>query len=60
MLAGVIAGNRYEEHWTLEKQTVDFFDLKGNIESILELTGQLDEITFKPANHSALHPGQKC
>lgn len=60
MLAGVIAGNRYEEHWTLEKQTVDFFDLKGNIESILELTGQLDEITFKAANHSALHPGQSA
>ena len=56
----MIAGNRNEEHWGLEKQTVDFFDLKGNIESILELTGQLDEITFKPANHSALHPGQSA
>ncbi|MDU3159575.1 MAG: phenylalanine--tRNA ligase subunit beta, partial [Hafnia alvei] len=35
MLAGVIAGNRYEEHWNLERQVVDFYDLKGDLEAIL-------------------------
>lgn len=29
MLAGVICGNRYEEHWNLAKETVDFYDLKA-------------------------------
>ncbi len=39
MLAGVICGNRYEEHWNLAKETVDFYDLKGDLESVLDLTG---------------------
>ena len=30
MLAGVICGNRYEEHWNFTaKETVDFYDLKA-------------------------------
>ncbi len=35
MLAGVITGNRFEEHWSLDKQVVDFFDLKGDLEAVL-------------------------
>ena len=35
MLAGAISGNRYEEHWDLAKGTVDFFDMKGDLEAIL-------------------------
>ncbi len=31
MLAGVICGNRYDEHWNLAKETVDFCDLKGDL-----------------------------
>ncbi|BDH46178.1 phenylalanine--tRNA ligase beta subunit [Salmonella enterica subsp. enterica serovar Choleraesuis] len=58
MLAGVICGNRYEEHWDLAKGTVDFYDLKGDLESVLELTGKLSEIEFRAAAHPALHPGQ--
>jgi len=61
MLAGVITGNRNEEHWDLAKENVDFFDLKGDLESILELTGKLSDIEFKPqAEHAALHPGQSA
>ncbi|WP_340608794.1 phenylalanine--tRNA ligase subunit beta [Xenorhabdus bharatensis] len=60
MLGGVIAGNRFDEHWSIEKQTVDFFDLKGDLESVLELTGKLSEISFKAEEHSALHPGQSA
>ncbi|EKT57357.1 phenylalanine--tRNA ligase subunit beta [Providencia sneebia] len=60
MLAGVIAGNKFEEHWSLDKQVVDFFDLKGDLEAVLELTGKLNQITFKPEAHPALHPGQSA
>ncbi|MBI6547865.1 phenylalanine--tRNA ligase subunit beta [Xenorhabdus lircayensis] len=58
MLAGVIAGNRFEEHWSIEKQSVDFFDLKGDLESVLEMTGKLSGISFRAEEHPALHPGQ--
>ncbi len=47
MLGGVICGNRYDEHWNLAKETVDFYDLKGDLESVLDLTGKLSEIEFK-------------
>lgn len=60
MLSGVISGNRYEEHWQLVRETVDFFDLKGDIESLLDLTGKTDQITFLRTEHSALHPGQSA
>nr|WP_279079520.1 phenylalanine--tRNA ligase subunit beta [Hafnia alvei] len=60
MLAGVIAGNRYEEHWNLERQVVDFYDLKGDLEAILDLTGKLDDVQFKAETSPALHPGQSA
>ncbi|WP_163921695.1 phenylalanine--tRNA ligase subunit beta [Photobacterium sp. Alg240-V54] len=59
MLAGVIAGNRSDEHWDIETNTVDFFDLKGDLEAVLELTAK-DAYSFKAAKHPALHPGQSA
>ncbi|MCT4717269.1 phenylalanine--tRNA ligase subunit beta [Enterobacteriaceae bacterium H18W14] len=60
MLAGAICGNRYEEHWDLARNTVDFYDLKGDLESILDLTGKLSDIEFVAASNPALHPGQSA
>lgn len=60
MLAGVITGNRYEEHWSQEKRVVDFFDIKGDVEAILALTGKLDNIIYKAHSDPALHPGQSA
>ncbi|WP_417882764.1 phenylalanine--tRNA ligase subunit beta [Vibrio rumoiensis] len=60
MLAGVIAGTRSEEHWDIETNTVDFFDLKGDLEAILELTSNEKSYSFEPVSHPALHPGQSA
>ena len=60
MLAGVISGTRYEEHWDLARQAVDFYDLKGDLESVLDLTGKLSEIQFRAEANPALHPGQSA
>ncbi|WP_281545321.1 phenylalanine--tRNA ligase subunit beta [Grimontia sp. SpTr1] len=60
MLAGVIAGPRSEEHWDIATNTVDFFDLKGDLEAILELTANELSYSFKAAKHPALHPGQSA
>ncbi len=60
MLAGALCGNRYEEHWDLAKASVDFYDLKGTLESVLELTGKLSEIEFRAEANPALHPGQSA
>jgi phenylalanyl-tRNA synthetase beta chain len=60
MLAGVIAGTRGEEHWDIETTTVDFFDLKGDLEAVLELTANEKAYSFAPTSHPALHPGQSA
>ncbi|NIF20088.1 phenylalanine--tRNA ligase subunit beta [Candidatus Pantoea multigeneris] len=60
MLAGVLSGHRTEEHWDMARQAVDFYDLKGDLESILELTGKLEAITFRAEANPALHPGQSA
>ncbi|MEE3649398.1 MULTISPECIES: phenylalanine--tRNA ligase subunit beta [unclassified Brenneria] len=60
MLAGVITGSRYEEHWDLARQAVDFYDLKGDLEAILALTGKLSAVEFRAEGNPALHPGQSA
>lgn len=59
MLAGVITGPIFDEHWDIAIHTADFYDIKGDIEAILELTGKLEDINFKVAlSNRVLHPGQ--
>lgn len=60
MLAGIITGPRFDEHWDLARETVDFFDMKGDLEAILELTGKLSDVQFITETHQALHPGQSA
>ncbi|MCH1926932.1 phenylalanine--tRNA ligase subunit beta [Shewanella sp. C32] len=58
MLAAVIAGPQSDEHWAIDSKTVDFFDLKGDLEAIIGLTLADAEFSFKAGSHAALHPGQ--
>ena len=58
MLGAVISGVQNDEHWSMESKTVDFFDLKGDLEAIIGLTVASTEFSFKGATHPALHPGQ--
>ncbi|MGF1910719.1 phenylalanine--tRNA ligase subunit beta [Vibrio kasasachensis] len=60
MLAGVIAGTRSEEHWDIATNTVDFFDLKADLEAVLELTSNEQAYSFTAVTHPALHPGQSA
>lgn len=58
MLAGLIYGSRAPESWANAAEVVDFFDLKGDLESLLALTGDESAFALKSGSHSALHPGQ--
>ncbi len=40
--------------------TVDFYDLKGDVESLLALGGCADQFSFAAERHVALHPGQSA
>lgn len=60
MLAGVICGPRHAEHWDATDTPLDFYDLKGDVESLLNTLDGADDIRFVAKSHSSLHPGQSA
>lgn len=58
MLAGLMYGNRQPEGWSAKGEAMDFFDLKGVVEGLLDITDQ--DFRFVAKAHSALHPGQSA
>ncbi|HED15777.1 MAG TPA: phenylalanine--tRNA ligase subunit beta [Gammaproteobacteria bacterium] len=60
MLSGLIYGAREAENWSSQSESVDFFDLKSDLESIFQLTGRLEDFIFNAKGHPALHPGQSA
>ncbi|GAA6173688.1 phenylalanine--tRNA ligase subunit beta [Colwellia sp. KU-HH00111] len=58
MIAGVISGQRVDEHWDMEKAATDFYDIKGDVEALLALTGDVSGFEFSKDEICALHPGQ--
>jgi phenylalanyl-tRNA synthetase beta chain len=57
-LGMLLTGTRTEQSWSEGEQNVDFFDLKGDFESLIARTGSQARYTFVPAEHPALQPGQ--
>jgi phenylalanyl-tRNA synthetase beta chain len=58
-LGGLVSGSALEEQWASPTRPVDFYDLKGDIENLLQMTRlSPTEFHFKPRVHPALHPGQ--
>ncbi len=57
-LAMLLTGTRTEQSWSEADQNVDFFDLKGDFESLIARTGSQTRYSFVPAEHPALQPGQ--
>ncbi|PLW82007.1 phenylalanine--tRNA ligase subunit beta [Kineobactrum sediminis] len=57
-LAMIISGQRFAESWAVATAPADYFDLKGDLESLLGIGGAADKFSFRAAQHPALHPGQ--
>jgi phenylalanyl-tRNA synthetase beta chain len=60
-IGGIAAGNAMPEQWGLGAQDIDFFDIKGDVEALLDLSGEKtgqSGFHFGAAAHPALHPGQ--
>ena len=58
MIAGVVCGSRLPEGWANGRDSIDFFDVKADVEAVLGFSGALDDFTFVAGKHPALHPGQ--
>ncbi|WP_223670363.1 phenylalanine--tRNA ligase subunit beta [Kangiella shandongensis] len=57
-IAGLVAGRRYIESWSGDGRKVDFYDVKGDIEALLNATKF--RFDFVPSDKSILHPGQSA
>ena len=56
MIGAIAVGPVVPEQWGHEPRAVDFYDVKGDVEALLSLSGRAAE--FVEDTHPALHPGQ--
>jgi len=60
-IAGVAAGTVHAEQWGVTpRRPVDFFDLKGDVESMLALTQSAHAFRWEAGGPEWLHPGQSA
>jgi phenylalanyl-tRNA synthetase beta chain len=57
-LAGLAFGDAAPKQWGLPARRIDFYDIKADVESVLETVCAPGELRFVPDAHPALHPGQ--
>jgi phenylalanyl-tRNA synthetase beta chain len=58
VVAGLAVGTRTPEHWDGQAPNVDFFDVKGDLDALLQGTGRGGDFRFTVATHPALSPGR--
>lgn len=60
-LSGIAQGYIYNnKYWDGTDKIIDFYDMKGVVESILEIDGKLKNIDFRKSSLSCLHPGKSA
>ena len=58
---GMLAvGTELPEQWSVAPRKVDFYDIKGDVMGLLELTGDEGSYHWEKGSHPALHPGQQA
>jgi len=55
-VAGLAYGTAYPEQWSVAAHNVDFYDIKGDVESLFAPR----ELSFEAASHAASHPGRSA
>ncbi|TAN05367.1 MAG: phenylalanine--tRNA ligase subunit beta [Rhodanobacteraceae bacterium] len=59
MLAAVACGHAHSEQWGEPKRALDFFDIKGDLQALIELSGEPRAWSFDRSDlPSWLHPGR--
>ncbi|VFP77660.1 phenylalanine--tRNA ligase subunit beta [Buchnera aphidicola] len=59
-LSGAMSGFFSRREWYLKNRKVDFYDLKGDIESILNICGKLNHVEFISEKYIGLCPKQSA
>lgn len=58
MIGGAIVGSVNAPSWSGDDRAVDFFDLKGDVETLLSMSHVQDAVRFEPVQMTVFHPGQ--
>ncbi|MFI4962789.1 MAG: phenylalanine--tRNA ligase subunit beta [Legionellales bacterium] len=56
-IAGLLMGDQGGLNWSETTRVFDFYDLKGDLQSLCSLL-KLEDVAFTASTHPALHPGQ--
>lgn len=59
-LAMVITGAKEQEHWSGSSNSIDFYDMKGAVEQLLQAGRHHQTCIWTRAEESMLHPGQSA
>jgi len=60
-LSGLVTGDAMPLQWGAAPNEVDFYDIKGEVERLLEVLGiSNQQISFVTCDDAALHPGQSA
>lgn len=59
-IAGVAVDRVARKHWSEKPHVMDFYDVKADVQALLDLTGSEDQFIFTVKEHPALHPGQSA
>jgi phenylalanyl-tRNA synthetase beta chain len=57
-LGGVATGARWPEQWGSARESLDFYDVKGDVENLLALTGDGASVEFEASTLPCLRPGR--
>ena len=59
-LGAILTGKVIEKQWDKEKYSSDFYDIKSDLEAILQLALGSAEVDYQRFQHPALHPGKSA
>ena len=57
-LGMLMAGDAWPEQWGAARRLLDFYDLKGEVEALLDTAGHFERRYVPLGDHPLLHPGQ--
>lgn len=60
MLSLLLSGTRAAKQWNVPAQPVDFFDLKGALETVFDHLGLTDRIVYEGDAPEGYHPGRSA
>ncbi len=58
MIAAISVGDIADENWHDKTRSVDFFDVKGDVENLLSISVNTKGFSFVRTTEKCLHPGQ--